>query len=30
MVYLAVGAGFFGWMLQQAREKGYLSRLGMQ
>jgi ABC-2 type transport system permease protein len=30
VVYLAVGAGFFGWMLRQAREKGYLSRLGMQ
>jgi ABC-2 type transport system permease protein len=30
VVYLAAGAGFFGWMLQQAREKGYLSRLGMQ
>jgi ABC-2 type transport system permease protein len=30
VVYLAAGAGFFAWMLQQAREKGYLSRLGMQ
>jgi ABC-2 type transport system permease protein len=30
VVYLAAGAGFFGWMLQQARDKGYLSRLGMQ
>jgi ABC-2 type transport system permease protein len=30
VVYLAGGAGFFGWMLRQAREKGYLSRLGMQ
>jgi ABC-2 type transport system permease protein len=30
IAYLAAGAGFFGWMLQQAREKGYLSRLGMQ
>jgi ABC-2 type transport system permease protein len=30
VVYLAIGAGFFGWMLRQAREKGYLSRLGMQ
>jgi ABC-2 type transport system permease protein len=30
VVYLAAGAGFFGWMLRQAREKGYLSRLGMQ
>jgi ABC-2 type transport system permease protein len=30
VVYLALGAGFFGWMLRQAREKGYLSRLGMQ
>jgi len=30
LVYLALGAAFFGWMLQQARERGYLSRLGMQ
>jgi ABC-2 type transport system permease protein len=30
VVYLALGAGFFGWMLQQARHKGYLSRLGLQ
>jgi ABC-2 type transport system permease protein len=28
MVYLAAGAVFFGWMLQQARRQGYLSRLG--
>jgi ABC-2 type transport system permease protein len=30
LLYLGIGAGFFGWMLRQAREKGYLSRLGMQ
>jgi ABC-2 type transport system permease protein len=30
VVYLALGAVFFGWMLHQARERGYLSRLGMQ
>jgi ABC-2 type transport system permease protein len=30
LVYLALGAAFFGWMLQQARDKGYLTRLGMQ
>jgi hypothetical protein len=30
LVYLVLGAGFFGWMLHQAREQGYLTRLGMQ
>jgi ABC-2 type transport system permease protein len=30
LVYLALGAAFFGWMLRQTREKGYLSHLGMQ
>lgn len=30
LVYLALGAAFFGWMLHQARVKGYLSRLGME
>ena len=30
LVYLGLGGAFFGWMLQQAREKGYLTRLGMQ
>jgi ABC-2 type transport system permease protein len=30
LVYLAAGAAFFGWMLRQVREKGYLSRLGME
>jgi ABC-2 type transport system permease protein len=30
LVYLAAGAAFFGWMLGRVREKGYLSRLGME
>ncbi|HEX9942064.1 MAG TPA: ABC transporter permease [Thermoanaerobaculia bacterium] len=30
LVYLALGAAFFGWMLAKVREKGYLSRLGME
>lgn len=30
IVYLGAGAAFFGWMLQQARREGYLSRLGMR
>jgi ABC-2 type transport system permease protein len=30
LVYLACGAGFFGWMLKRAREKGYLSRTQME
>ncbi len=30
VVYLAAGATFFGWMFQQVRKKGYLSRLGME
>ena len=30
LVYLVLGAAFFGWMLQQARDKGYLSHTGMQ
>ncbi|MDQ6891952.1 MAG: ABC transporter permease [Acidobacteriota bacterium] len=29
-VYLAAAAAFFGWMLGRVREKGYLSRLGME
>lgn len=28
-VYLAAAAAFFGWMLGRVREKGYLSRLGL-
>lgn len=28
LVYLTAGATFFGWMLQQARRLGHLSRLG--
>lgn len=30
LVYLTAGAAFFGWMLGRVREKGYLSRLGME
>jgi ABC-2 type transport system permease protein len=30
LVYLILGAAFFGWMLRQVREKGYLARLGME
>jgi len=30
LLYLAAGGTFFGWMLRQVREKGYLSRLGME
>ena len=30
ILYLVAGATFFGWMLRQVREKGYLSRLGME
>jgi hypothetical protein len=30
LVYRAAGAAFFGWMLGKVREKGYLSRLGME
>jgi ABC-2 type transport system permease protein len=30
VVYLAGSAGFFAWMLGRVREKGYLSRLGME
>ena len=30
LVYLVVGAAFFSWMFRQVREKGYLSRLGME
>lgn len=30
LVYLAAAAAFFGWMLVRVREKGYLSRLGME
>lgn len=30
IVYLGLGGAFFGWMLHKAREKGYLSRLGME
>ncbi len=29
LVYLAIGATYFGWMLGRIREKGYLSRLNM-
>ena len=29
-VYLAAAAAFFAWMLGRVREKGYLSRLGME
>lgn len=30
VIYLAAAAAFFGWMLVRVREKGYLSRLGME
>jgi ABC-2 type transport system permease protein len=30
VAYLAAGALFFAWMLGRVREKGYLSRLGME
>lgn len=30
LVYLAGGAAVFGWMIRHARQKGYLSRFGMQ
>lgn len=30
LVYLVGGAAFFSWMFRQVREKGYLSRLGME
>lgn len=30
ILYLTAGGCFFGWMLSQARQHGYLSRLGMQ
>ena len=30
LVYLGLGALFFGWMMRRVREKGYLSRLGME
>lgn len=30
LVFLAGAAGFFGWMLERVREKGYLGRLGME
>ncbi|GIX48283.1 MAG: ABC transporter [Candidatus Tectimicrobiota bacterium] len=29
LAYLGLGAAFFGYMLHQAREKGYLTRLGL-
>lgn len=29
-VYLGIGAAFFAWMVRQARQRGYLSRLGME
>jgi ABC-2 type transport system permease protein len=29
-VYLAAAAAFFGWMLGRVRERGYLSRLGLE
>jgi ABC-2 type transport system permease protein len=30
LLYLAAGGAFFGWMLRQVREKGYLTRMGME
>jgi ABC-2 type transport system permease protein len=30
VIYLAAGSLFFAWMLGRVREKGYLSRLGME
>ena len=30
ILYLAAGAIFFGWMFSQVRERGYLTRLGME
>jgi ABC-2 type transport system permease protein len=30
LLYLAAAGVFFGWMLGRVREKGYLSRLGME
>lgn len=30
LLYLALGAAFFGWMLAKVRERGYLARLGME
>jgi ABC-2 type transport system permease protein len=30
LVYLAGGAAIFAWMIRYTREKGYLSRFGMQ
>ena len=30
LVNLAMGGAFFGWSLRVVREKGYLSRLGME
>jgi ABC-2 type transport system permease protein len=30
LIYLVGGAAIFAWMIRQAREKGYLSRFGMQ
>jgi hypothetical protein len=30
LVYLAGGVAVFGWMMRHTREKGYLSRFGMQ
>jgi len=30
ILYLVTGAIFFGWMFSQVREKGYLTRLGME
>lgn len=30
VAYLVGGTAFFGWMLRRVREKGYLSRLGME
>lgn len=30
IIYLIIGALFFAWMLRQVRDKGYLSRLGME
>ena len=29
-VYLAAAAAYFAWMFSRVREKGYLTRLGME
>ncbi len=30
LIYLALGGGVFGWMLARVRQKGYLTRTGME